>query len=79
MLTDTAEKKCRVLVVDDEPLIADSLCQILNMFGYQATVAYSPTQALGFIRMNGPCEVVISDVVMPGTCPKCLGSTSPSI
>jgi len=66
MVTDSAVKKCRVLVVDDEPLLADSLCQILKMFGYQATVAYGPTQALEFMRTHGPCEVVISDVVMIG-------------
>ena len=66
MQDDVGSHKCRVLVVDDEPLLADTLVQILNLFGYKASVAYNPTQALEFVRTHGPYEVVISDVVMRG-------------
>ena len=59
MKTNGAASKCGVLVVDDEPLIAGSLVQILNLFAYEATVAYDPTQAIEFIRTHGPCEVAI--------------------
>ena len=39
-------RKLNVLVVDDEQLVADSLVQILNMFGFNASSRYSGSQAI---------------------------------
>ena len=36
----------KILVVDDERVIADSLAEILKMFGYDAVSAYSGEQAI---------------------------------
>ena len=55
----------KVIVVDDEPLIADSLARILNIYGFQAKTAYNPSQAFEHIRSQ-PCELVITDVFMRG-------------
>jgi YesN/AraC family two-component response regulator len=54
-----------VLVVDDEPLIADTLAAILNKQGYFATVAYSGDEAFAIAKLISP-QVLITDILMPG-------------
>ena len=55
--------KPRVLVVDDEHIIADTLAIILNQNGFEATVAYSGEQAVELASGLKPA-VVLSDVIM---------------
>lgn len=55
----------RVLVVDDERLIADSFAMILQSRGYKARVAYDAEEAIALAAEFQP-QAVISDVVMPG-------------
>lgn len=55
--------KSRVLVIDDEHMIADTLTQILNMHGLDATSAYSGESALEQIEAFQP-DMVLSDIVM---------------
>lgn len=55
----------RVLVIDDEKLLADTLALVLEREGYEAAVAYDGPAALSRIQTFAP-DVVISDVVMPG-------------
>lgn len=62
--TARAPQRQRVLVVDDETLIADSLALILRRNGYDATAAYSGKAALQHIERHCP-DVIIADVVMP--------------
>jgi CheY-like chemotaxis protein len=54
----------RVLVVDDEALIADTIVMILNSNGFIAEAVYSGKQAIDAARRIGP-EVILSDVLMP--------------
>jgi DNA-binding response OmpR family regulator len=54
----------RILVVDDERGIADSVRAILTMYGYESVAMYSASEALAFIPTFQP-DLVISDVVMP--------------
>src|ERR1700761_45770 len=54
----------RVLVVDDESLIADSVATILNRNGYSAEAIYSGAAALQAVKGRCP-DIIISDVVMP--------------
>jgi CheY-like chemotaxis protein len=58
-------KKPRVLVADDERVIADTLAMILNQSGFAAEVAYSGEAAVEKARAWQP-EMVISDVIMGG-------------
>jgi CheY-like chemotaxis protein len=58
------KKKPKVLVVDDERVIADTLAIILNQHGYEASAAYTGTGAVERARQLSP-DLVISDVVMP--------------
>jgi DNA-binding response OmpR family regulator len=55
----------RILVVDDERVIADTLCAILRNQGYDAIAFYDAESALIASSEEDP-EFVISDVVMPG-------------
>lgn len=55
----------KVLVVDDETVIADTLAAILNNNGYRALSAYNAGSALAAIQSNVP-DMLITDVVMPG-------------
>jgi len=57
--------KPRILVVDDERVIADTIAEILNDSGFEATPAYSGDAAIKIIQENCP-DVVLTDVVMPG-------------
>lgn len=54
----------RIAVIDDEPIVADTLVQILHMHGYQARAYYSGEAALADGEFRP--EVVLSDVRMPG-------------
>jgi CheY-like chemotaxis protein len=54
----------RVLVVDDERVIADSLAMILCKAGYDARATYSGTMAIEMAQNFHP-DLLITDVVMP--------------
>jgi DNA-binding response OmpR family regulator len=54
----------RVLIVDDERLIADTLTAILNEHDFEAVGVYSGEEALDAARTMQP-DVVLSDVLMP--------------
>ena len=60
---DTSRKQ-RVLVVDDEQLIAQSLRDILARAGFDAICALSGTEAIDIAEQACP-DIVISDVIMP--------------
>jgi CheY-like chemotaxis protein len=61
MLVEKA--KTRVLVVDNEQLIADTLVLILRQSGYDATVAYSGEEAVQKALTVRP-HVVLTDIIM---------------
>jgi CheY-like chemotaxis protein len=60
----TASKRPKVLVVDDEHVIADTLAIILNQHGYDASPVYTGTDAVEQARLLRP-DLIICDVVMP--------------
>src|SRR5215472_1720081 len=61
-MSETRES-IRVLVVDDEKSVADSLALILRASGYESTPAYSGEQALELCQAIDP-HIVVSDIVM---------------
>ena len=63
--SSTAKGKPRVLVVDDEHLIADTLAEILGDKGFEVTTSYDGRSALQHIDKLCP-DILITDVVMPG-------------
>ena len=63
--TALSDDRPMVLVVDDEPVIADTLVEILNKSGYAAIAAYDGEDALETALLMPP-ELVIADVGLPG-------------
>jgi CheY-like chemotaxis protein len=59
-----ATTSTRILVVDDEPLIADTIVQILNRNGFIAEAAYGGREAIAAARLSSP-QLILSDVLMP--------------
>ena len=61
----TTSRGLRVLVVEDEALVAEMARTILSQAGYNVEVAYNANKGLEIIR-NGEIDAVFSDIVMPG-------------
>jgi two-component system response regulator AtoC len=59
------KNKAKILVVDDEAIIRDSLRDWLNDTGYNVFTAQNGAQALETIEREKP-RIVIADLVMPG-------------
>lgn len=57
------ETKPRVLIADDEKVIADTLAMILNQGGFEARAVYSSLKALEVAPEFKP-DLLISDVIM---------------
>ena len=55
--------KPKVLVVDDERVIADTLAMILNQSGFESRAVYSGEGALEMAQAFEP-DMLISDVIM---------------
>jgi CheY-like chemotaxis protein len=58
------ERQLRVLVVDDEPGMRETLADILKAVGYDVVQAADGETALAAIRTNA-VDVVVMDVQMP--------------
>ena len=58
-------QKPKVLVADDERVIADTLAMILNQSGFEARAVYSGEKALELVPTFAP-DMLISDVIMGG-------------
>lgn len=58
-------KKTRVIVIDDESLIAETMVEILNHEGFEAVSAFDGASAIELAKTLQP-DIVLSDVVMPG-------------
>jgi CheY-like chemotaxis protein len=57
--------KPKVIVVDDEHLIANTLTTILSRAGFDARAVYSGDEAVE-MALNFQPDLMLSDVVMPG-------------
>jgi DNA-binding NtrC family response regulator len=55
--------KSRVLIVDDERNIADTLVMVFKIKGHEAMAAYSAESAVEVVETFEP-DVVLSDVIM---------------
>ena len=62
---NVAQNDRTVFVVDDEPVIAQTLAVILNNVGFCARAFDHPQKAMEAAKLAAP-QLLISDVVMPG-------------
>src|SRR3981189_3037567 len=63
--TTTASQKPRVLVADDEQVLANTLASILNQAGFAARIVFSGKKAVESLESFQP-DMLISDVIMTG-------------
>ena len=54
-----------ILIVDDEPQVAEVLAKSLNRQGHRTTVVHSGAEALDRVRTTAP-DAMFLDVSMPG-------------
>lgn len=55
----------RVLIVDDERLVADTLTLVFEKSGFEVATAYAADEALGIARKIAP-DLLLCDIAMPG-------------
>lgn len=58
------KKNVRILVVDDEPLIRESLFEILKIEGYTVQMASSAEDALRYLE-KAPVDIIVTDFKLP--------------
>jgi CheY-like chemotaxis protein len=63
--TDKEGRAFRILVIDDNRDVADSLVMLLEVWGYDARAVYHGTGALEAARNYGP-DLIVSDIDLPG-------------
>ena len=64
MSSEKIGRSLRVLVVDDDPLIAMGVCDMLEDLGHQAESAYSGGEALALLGGQA-FDLIITDQTMP--------------
>jgi signal transduction histidine kinase len=57
---------CRVMIVDDDPLVVASTVAMLEDAGHVVTEALSGARALDMLRLGTKVDVVVTDHAMPG-------------
>ena len=55
----------RILIVDDEPLVAQTLALVFRRNGFEADAVFNADQALAQVRSSPP-NLVLCDIDMPG-------------
>jgi two-component system, OmpR family, response regulator MprA len=56
----------KILVVDDERAVRDSLRRALELQGYEVDLADNGAEALARLEPNGQVDAVLLDILMPG-------------
>jgi CheY-like chemotaxis protein len=59
-------RSCRVLVVDDDPLVVASTAAMLEDLGHIVVEAFSGARALDMLKLGTNVDVVVTDHAMPG-------------
>jgi len=59
--------KGRILIVDDDPSVRETMADLLEMGGYYTLQAADAAQALTILRKGIRVDVLVTDLTMPGT------------
>jgi two-component system response regulator VicR len=54
----------RILFIDDDKGIMEPVIKTLEIFGHDVILAATPEQALQSLRMKGPFDIIILDLMM---------------
>jgi signal transduction histidine kinase/ActR/RegA family two-component response regulator len=66
VLFGSSGRPCRVLIVDDDPLVVASTAAMLEDAGHIVSEALSGARALDMLRIGTKIDVVVTDQAMPG-------------
>lgn len=58
-------EKCRLMVIDDEPIVGKRLKQIFEKAGYEIEVFIDGQSALNDLKKNS-CDIIVTDLKMEG-------------
>jgi len=61
-----SSRACSILLVDDDPLVAETTVGMLEILGHRVTVASSGGLALEMLGADATVDLVITDYAMPG-------------
>ena len=64
MLNSDPNGKPHILIVDDEPLVRNSLKELLTLSGYAISTAPNGKEALNLLK-DYTADIIISDIKMP--------------
>jgi CheY-like chemotaxis protein len=62
---DLTTGKGNILVVDDDEICGEALCQVLTGQGYDVTLATGFQTALQILEAEKPLDLLLVDIVMP--------------
>lgn len=54
-----------VLIIDDDDFVRETICEVVEGFGYRIVAAKDGAQALASMQAARP-DIVITDIIMPG-------------
>ena len=58
-------EKGNVLILDDDDFVRETICEVVEGFGYRIEAAKDGAAALAAIRKEPP-DILITDIIMPG-------------
>ncbi|MDR3565742.1 MAG: response regulator, partial [Negativicutes bacterium] len=62
---NTLKSEVKVLVVDDQPLIVEELCEFLEASGYRCVPCHSSLKAIEHFNEDPEIGLVLCDLSMP--------------
>jgi CheY-like chemotaxis protein len=62
----TNSRACSILLVDDDPMVAETTVSMLEVLGHRVKVASSAGRALEMLTADTSVDLVITDYAMPG-------------
>ncbi|WP_188793965.1 PAS domain-containing protein [Dyella nitratireducens] len=65
--SDVPSAQPRILLVEDRSDVAATTKQMLELLGYQASIANDADAAMQMLQQNDGYELLLSDVIMPGS------------
>jgi DNA-binding response OmpR family regulator len=60
------EKRIRVLIVEDEPLVSDLLADVLTKQGFAVQAAWTASEALRHLAAEPRVDILLTDIDLPG-------------
>ena len=64
---DMRAQRSRVLLVEDEFLLADMVAHVLGDHGFEVFTVANAQDALRHLTCGSPCDILLTDINLPGS------------